>query len=405
MENLDLDLKVRVNTQDAISGLGNLGKAAEDAAGKVGDIGKKANETVGKVSGLGNAFEGVFQDAVNGASQLGGSVGDISKSVSKAIPVVKNLNNTALTGLRGIKAAIAATGIGALVVAIGLITTHWEGFMKAVGLSQEKFDNLKTKVLEVLGNIVAGVVGVGNVIVQNLVGAVKVGIESFKGLGTVIKDVFTFKWGDIKEDVNKAFNGIKDAFDDAFSVRENYEKGVEVGKKFVEGVTTMITYKAPEAEKAGEGIGKSLAKGIEKEIEDPYKKLIDSYRKVTSEADKLNENLEEEYKITEEIANARKLFKDSNASSFLKDADYENLAKSKVALEGYIELIDEAIKEANKLEGADRVKELSKWEALRTRVIKKATQEQYSILEEAASKANDVQYKSFTTGFLSFRKA
>lgn len=417
----DFNLNVKIDTGDAVQGLTNIktaadqaatsvekiGESAQSAASEVSKVGDAADKSIPKVQGLGSAFEGAFSTAVQMGSQAGGTLGDIFKSVNQAIPTVKKINSTAITGLKGVKAALISTGIGAFIVAVGVLTSHWEGFLHAVGSSKEEFDSFKSKALDTLGNIVSGIVGVGNVIVQALITPLRNVIVTVQGLGRVMEDVFSGQWGKIKEDAQSALGAIKDVWEKGFDFSGNFQKGKEAGEKFVQGVVTTFTYKAPEVEKtgtdtlsggssgkgnsyrkAGEKAGKEFGKGLEES-------LVSEYRKISSEADKLNENLEEEYRLTEEIANVRKHFEGSNASSFLKDADYEKLAKSEVALEGYIKLIDKAIEEANKLEGEDRTRELEKWETLRTRVVEKGTKEQFSILEEAASKANDVQYKAF----------
>lgn len=269
----DFNLNVKINTGDAVQGLVNIKSAADQAAtsvGKVGEsaqsaaqevskVGDAADKSIPKVQGLGSAFEGVFSTALELGSQAGGTLGDIFKSINQAIPTVKKINSTAITGLRGVKAALASTGIGAFIVAIGVITSHWEGFLQAVGSSKEEFDTFKSKALDTLGNIVSGIVGVGNVIFQFLITPFRNVIVTVQGLGRVMGDVFSGQWGKIKEDAQNALGTIKDFWEKGFDFSGNFQKGREAGEKFVQGVITTFTYKAPEIRNAGEEVGEEFA--------------------------------------------------------------------------------------------------------------------------------------------------
>jgi len=116
-----------------------------------------------KFKGLGQALTGVAGGfaAVQGAMAL---VGNQSEEVEKTLLKVQsamalaagidqlteakdafvNLGKTAVKAFSAIKGAIGATGIGLLVVALGVIYTYWEDISKAVGFStkeSEKFAN------------------------------------------------------------------------------------------------------------------------------------------------------------------------------------------------------------------------------------------------------------------------
>jgi len=116
-----------------------------------------------KFKGLGQALTGVAGGfaAVQGAMAL---VGNQSEEVEKTLLKVQsamalaagidqlteakdafvNLGKTAVKAFSAIKGAIGATGIGLLVVALGVIYAYWEDISKAVGFStkeSEKFAN------------------------------------------------------------------------------------------------------------------------------------------------------------------------------------------------------------------------------------------------------------------------
>ena len=300
----DFNLNVRINTGDAVQDLLNIKSAADQAAttvGKVGEsaqsaaqevskVGDAADKSIPKVQGLGSAVEGVFSTAVEMGSRAGGTLGDIFKSVNQAIPIVKKINSTAITGLRGVKAALASTGIGAFIVAIGVIISHWEGFLQAVGSSKEEFDTFKSKALDTLGNIVSGIVGVGNVIFQSLITPFRNVIVTVQGLGKVMEDVFSGQWGKIREDAQNALGAIKDVWEKGFDFSGNFQKGKEAGEKFVQGV--VITFRKA-GEKAGKEFGNGLAQGADsmsKEVSSMVDKLLDE-KELQAEIDRVKKEV------------------------------------------------------------------------------------------------------------------
>ena len=319
----DFNLNVKINTGNAVQDLlniksaadqaatsvGKIGESAQGAAQEVSNVGDAADKSIPKVQGLGSAFEGVFSTALEMGSQAGGTLGDIFKSVNQAIPTVKKINSTAIAGLRGVKAALVSTGIGAFIVAIGVIISHWEGFLQAVGSSKEEFDTFKSKALDTLGNIVSGIVGVGNVIFQSLITPLRNVIVTVQGLGKVMGDVFSGQWGKIKEDAQNALGAIKDVWEEGFDFSGNFQKGKEAGEKFVQGVVTTFTYKAPEVEKtgtdtlsggssgkgnayrkAGEKAGKEFGEGLAQGVDSMVDKLQDE-KELQAEIDRVKKEV------------------------------------------------------------------------------------------------------------------
>lgn len=80
-----------------------------------------------------NAFEAAFDKCLDGIKSIDGPLGEIGGMTKQLIPVIKSINATAVSGLSGIKKAIASTGIGLLVVAVGELAAHWEDLKKIVG--------------------------------------------------------------------------------------------------------------------------------------------------------------------------------------------------------------------------------------------------------------------------------
>ena len=105
----------------------------EAMAVRINDINnqlKDADASVGvftrNVGDYANAFEEAFKQAAGGLSSMPGTIGQIAGTTNKLIPLIKKAATTATTGLSGIKKALMSTGIGALVVAVGLLIANFD---------------------------------------------------------------------------------------------------------------------------------------------------------------------------------------------------------------------------------------------------------------------------------------
>lgn len=85
------------------------------------------------VGNYAGAFEEAFKNIAQRAGSNGNFVGVLAKNVKGLIPLIKQVNTTAISGLSGIKKAIAATGIGLLVVALGEVIAHLDDITGALG--------------------------------------------------------------------------------------------------------------------------------------------------------------------------------------------------------------------------------------------------------------------------------
>lgn len=138
MEDQNVNIKLTVQTDKAVENLNDLKKSADKAANsveKVSDAGKDVDKSIPSVKGVGEAWEQTFDNVTEALGPTGASLKKIFAAVKAAIPVVKTLNNTAVTGLSKIKWAIAASGIGLLVLAIGELAAHWEDISRLLGVN------------------------------------------------------------------------------------------------------------------------------------------------------------------------------------------------------------------------------------------------------------------------------
>ena len=127
----------------------------------------------------------------------------------------------------------------------------------------DKFSELAKGSDGALKKVVAGAAGVGNAILQYLITPVRTAVEAFKGLGNIIKDVFTGDFGAIKGHAEEAASGIKDAVKKGFSFKGNYEAGKKVGEEFAAGLGQ------------GKKKAKDAAKGTAKAVKDELQKALE----------------------------------------------------------------------------------------------------------------------------------
>ena len=179
------------------------------------------------VGNYSQAYEEAFKAVIGGLDDVDGLLGEVAGNVNSLFPLIKQTTTAATAGLKGIKKAIATTGIGLLIVAVGELAAHFDDVRRAVGITDEKFQEFKSTVTGVLKTIVAGFVGVGNSILQFLITPIKTFIEVVKGAGTLIKDVFTGNFKKIKEDAVSAGNAVTDALDNGIKLKANFNKGKE----------------------------------------------------------------------------------------------------------------------------------------------------------------------------------
>ena len=86
---------------------------------------KEADASVGvfgrNVGNYQQAFEGALKSTLGQVGKLSPQLSQITGTIGQLVPIIKNVTKAATSGLKGIKAAITATGIGALITALGVL--------------------------------------------------------------------------------------------------------------------------------------------------------------------------------------------------------------------------------------------------------------------------------------------
>lgn len=186
------------------------------------------------------AYEEAFKTVIGSLDDVDGLLGEVAGNVNSLFPLIKQTTAAATAGLKGIKKAIATTGIGLLIVAVGELAAHFDDVRRAVGITDEKFQELKSTVTGVFKTIVAGAVGVGNSVFQFLITPFKTFIEVVEGAGTLLKDIFTGRFKKIKEDAVDAVNAVKTALNNGLDFKANFNKGKEFADNLIQNIQDNI---------------------------------------------------------------------------------------------------------------------------------------------------------------------
>ena len=315
------------------------------------------------VGNYSQAYEEAFKTVIGSLDDVDGLLGEVAGNVNSLFPLIKQTTAAATAGLKGIKKAIATTGIGLLIVAVGELAAHFDDVRRAVGVTDDKFQEFKSTVTGVLKTIVAGVVGVGNSILQFLITPIKTFIEVVKGAGTLIKDVFTGNFKKIKEDAVSAVNAVTNALNSGIKFKANFNKGKEFADNLIQDiqdnlnksdknpVTVTVQPKLKEVDtsnlNSGEDINLKLRQEEEKQALKDQEKLNkeyidiekDLYSELNSNLDQYNkdyfekfkEQQEEEARVLEERRNNIKSFVSSTSDIIGMVADaWESSIKSQI---------------------------------------------------------------------------
>ena len=214
----------------------NLALKINDINNQLKDMDASVGVFSRNVGNYSQAYEEAFKTVIGSLDDVDGLLGEVAGNVNSLFPLIKQTTAAATAGLKGIKKAIATTGIGLLIVAVGELAAHFDDVRRAVGVTDEKFQEFKSTVTGVLKTIVAGVVGVGNSILQFLITPIKTFIEVVKGAGTLIKDVFTGNFKKIKEDAVSAGNAVTNALNSGIQFKANFNKGKEFADNLIQSI-------------------------------------------------------------------------------------------------------------------------------------------------------------------------
>ena len=266
----EVEIKVKIDgveyTQDQLK---DLAKGAEKAGNKVEDLGKKTKEA-GEEATIFDDIKGKFSDMTGGIRKVIGS-------------------------FKTLKGAIAATGVGALVVALGSLIAYFksseEGSRK-LAIATEALSLLFGRLLELASGVGEKLVAAfknpkqalldfGQLVVDNIIERFKSAMEVVGSLGSALVNLFKGNFKQAKADVANAGKEMVDVFT---GVDNSVEKIAETGKK----------------------VFKEVKKAVEEAVEtattlvDATRGIRDEQQRLIVENANLNKELEEQRKIAED---------------------------------------------------------------------------------------------------------
>lgn len=240
------------------------------------------------------------------------------KAAAVATSIYTAVVGTSTGAMKLFKIALASTGIGLLIVGVGIlvanfqkIKTYIENLLPSVGDLGKKFTDVKEKVFDFINkgvfNLINGFIDVYNKSLLlreglRLIGATVVSIKDifvlqFKQIGTVVTTVFDAIKAGLRGE--NPFDVLKKGFDNlSKNIGDTGKKVVDNFKKPIAGELSKIkefdlfpsSTKSKEAgEKVGKEIGEGIGQGITKGIEDNFN-LVDAIFRTTEEAKKYLED-------------------------------------------------------------------------------------------------------------------
>ena len=214
-------------------GLDDLGKAAKKAAKEIDNLNKtvdKTTEAVDKAKAASQAWGAAFSDVMlNAASSLDVASPGFRELVSQvrgAIPIVKSLNLTAVKGLKGIKAAIASTGIGLLIIAVGELAANWSKVTDAVKsfMGEANWDKLTEGLSKFWDKAKEGFAWL---------------FRQLAALSYTVNSGLSNTFAALKKALKGDFQGAWDSIKDSFSFKQNWEEGLELGEAALQGLANF----------------------------------------------------------------------------------------------------------------------------------------------------------------------
>jgi hypothetical protein len=210
------------------------------------------------------------------------TLGPVKESIGKVGEAMQLVGKQPILGIIGLLAPIIRqivealqdneTAMGAVNKAMEALQPVMNIFSKAIELIAEGLSSFVDWIVQLAGDggwfgkFTRTITGVGNAILQYLLTPVRTAVAAFKGFGQIVKDIFTGDWGSIKEHASTAAAGIKSAFEQGFSFKDNYEYGQELGEKMVDGLKSKNAAVA----QAGAELQSAFEDGLPEEDESEF---------------------------------------------------------------------------------------------------------------------------------------
>lgn len=198
-------------------GLDGLAGTAKKATQELDNLNKTVAQAKSVNLEWGDAFTDTMLNVADSVSGASPGFRELVNQTKGAIPIVKSLNLTAVKGLKGVKAAIASTGIGLLIIAVGELAANWSKVSSAVKsfIGEAKIDKLTeglSKFWDKAKEVFAWI------------------LKQITAVQYTITKGFSNVFAAFKKALKGDFQGAWDSLKDSFSLKQNFLDGLEVGE-------------------------------------------------------------------------------------------------------------------------------------------------------------------------------
>jgi len=276
--------------------------------------------------------------------------GDAFKNLKS---LVTDFGKSAITALKGIKSGIAATGIGALVVALGALVAYWDDIKAAVsGVSSEQ-ENLNKQSAENLA------------IEEANLAAISAQENSLKLQGATEEEIYDLKVQQYDQTIQAAKVNLANLETTAKAEREAAERNKENLQNLIRLVTLPITALLAGIDEVGKALGQDF--GLEEGFSGGLAKLVFDPEETKKEGEKTVEEAKKQLiKLQNDrdglvlAHNNKKKEEAKKAKEDAAKANQEELDKQKDHQKNIEKLKDQAYVDASTTEEQRKRRELEK---------------------------------------------
>lgn len=288
--------------------INNVNQQLKDMDAAQGNFQRNVGNYKSALDGIGSVLKGLPPTLGQTAQELG-KVGTTMEIIGKQpiigllgiiLPLITAIasklkeNETAMTSVQKAGASLEP------------VFTFFEAILEKIAQALSKVTDWFVKMVsqssDTFKSIVTGAMGVSNALKEYMLIPVRTTVEAFKGLGNVIKDVFTGQWDKIKSDAKDALDGIGKAFKDGVSFKANYEAGRDAGAAFIEGMGS----RKKKAKDTGGEVAKSFFEGVQEELEKDLNASLDAeFAAFDKEMDAYLAQMEKKAEQAQALARAR----------------------------------------------------------------------------------------------------
>ena len=283
--------------------IGELDRTLKDMDASMGQFQRNVGDYRGALSEFGENLHMLPEGAgktVDGFRKMGDGMKLLSTNpLMGTIRILTPMLIMVADSIRKNENAMAAIqrAMDALKPVVDIVGKGIEVLAGWIGKAVTGFGNMLRSGQDTFAGIVAGAAGVGNVLKEAFLTPIRNMIDGIKGLGKVIGDILHGDFDKIGEDARAAANNIKENFQQGFSLKDNYQKGADATREWLDGALS----KKPEVVEEVKEMAKETATKASEETRKQWMSDVDFYKYI------LQQRLALAEKGSEDELNVKKL--------------------------------------------------------------------------------------------------